>query len=168
MECAAMPGCGSCQGLYTANTMACMTEALGMSLPGCAAIPAVDAAKLRLARESGERIVPLVKTQTLPRRILTAQSFSNAIKVDMALGGSTNTVLHLMAVAQEAGVPITLDTFRDIARTTPHICNMQPGGPYSMEALYHPGGVPAVMNRLAASLDDVMTVSGKTVLAYSP
>ena len=163
LECAAMPGCGSCQGLYTANTMACMTEALGMSLPGCAAIPAVDAAKLRLARESGERIVPLVKAQTLPRRILTAQSFSNAIKVDMALGGSTNTVLHLMAVAQEAGVPINLDTFRDIARTTPHICNMQPGGPYSMEALYHAGGVPAVMNRLAASLDDVMTVSGKTV-----
>ncbi len=167
LECAAMPGCGSCQGLYTANTMACMTEALGMSLPGCAATPAVDAAKLRLARESGERIVPLVKTQTLPRRILTAQSFSNAIKVDMALGGSTNTVLHLMAVAQEAGVPINLDTFRDIARTTPHICDMQPGGPYSMEALYHAGGVPAVMNRLAASLDDVITVSGKTVQAIA-
>jgi len=167
LECAAMPGCGSCQGLYTANTMACMTEALGMSLPGCAATPAVDAAKLRLARESGERIVPLVEAQALPRKILTAQSFSNAIKVDMALGGSTNTVLHLMAVAQEAGVPITLDTFRDIARTTPHICNMQPGGPYSMEALYYAGGVPAVMNRLAASLDDVMTVSGKTVLAIA-
>ena len=163
LECAAMPGCGSCQGLYTANTMACMTEALGMSLPGCAATPAVDAEKLRLARESGERIVPLVRDQILPRNILTAQSFSNAIKVDMALGGSTNTVLHLMAIAQEAGVPITLDTFRDIARTTPHLCNMQPAGPHSMEALYHAGGVPAVMNRLAASLDDVTTVSGKTV-----
>jgi len=163
LECAAMPGCGSCQGLYTANTMACMTEALGMSLPGCAATPAVDAAKLRLARETGERIVPLVRDQILPRQILTPQSFSNAIKVDMALGGSTNTVLHLMAVAQESGVSITLDTFRDIARTTPHLCNMQPAGPYSMEALYYAGGVPSVMNRLAASLDDVITVSGKTV-----
>jgi len=163
LECAAMPGCGSCQGLYTANTMACMTEALGMSLPGCAATPAVDAAKLRLARESGERIVPLVKEQILPRQILTPQSFSNAIKVDMALGGSTNTVLHLMAIAQEAGVPVTLDTFRDIARTTPHLCHMQPAGPHSMEALYYAGGVAAVMNRLSASLDDVITVSGKTV-----
>jgi dihydroxy-acid dehydratase len=163
LECAAMPGCGSCQGLYTANTMACMTEALGMSLPGCAATPAVHAEKLRLARETGERIVPLVKEQVLPRQILTPQSFSNAIKVDMALGGSTNTVLHLMAIAQEAGVPVTLDTFSDIARTTPHLCHMQPAGPHSMEALYYAGGVAAVMNRLAASLDDVMTVSGKTV-----
>ena len=163
LECAAMPGCGSCQGLYTANTMACMTEALGMSLPGCAATPAVHAEKLRLARETGERIVPLVKEQILPRQILTLQSFSNAIKIDMALGGSTNTVLHLMAIAQEAGVPITLDTFRDIARTTPHLCNMQPAGHYSMEALYYAGGVPAVMNRLVASLDDIITVSGKTV-----
>ena len=167
LECAAMPGCGSCQGLYTANTMACMTEALGMSLPGCAATPAVDAAKLRLARESGERILPLVRDQILPRHILSAKSFSNAIRVDMALGGSTNTVLHLMAIAQEAGVPISLDTFRDIARTTPHLCNMQPGGPHSMEALYHAGGVPAVMNRLAASLDDVLTVSGKQVKAIA-
>jgi len=167
LECAAMPGCGSCQGLYTANTMACMTEALGMSLPGCAATPAVDAAKLRLARETGERIVPLVKEQVLPRQILTEQGFSNAIKVDMALGGSTNTVLHLMAIAQEADVPVTLDTFRDIARTTPHLCHMQPAGPHSMETLYYAGGVPAVMHRLAASLDDGMTVSGKTVQAIA-
>jgi dihydroxy-acid dehydratase len=144
-----------------------MTEALGMSLPGCAATPAVHAEKLRLARETGERIVPLVHKQVLPRQILTPQSFSNAIKVDMALGGSTNTVLHLMAIAQEAEVPVTLDTFRDIARTTPHLCHMQPAGPHSMETLFHAGGVPAVMNRLVASLDDVTTVSGKTVQAIA-
>lgn len=161
LECAAMPGCGSCQGLYTANTMACMTEALGMSLPGCAATPAVHAEKLRLARQTGERIVPLVKEQVLPRQILTPESFANAIRVDMALGGSTNTVLHLMAIAQEAEVPVTLDTFRDIARTTPHLCHMQPAGPHSMEALFHAGGVAAVMNRLVKSLDDTITVSGK-------
>ena len=167
LECAAMPGCGSCQGLYTANTMACMTEALGMSLPGCAATPAVHAEKLRLARQTGERIVPLVKEQVLPRKILTPKSFANAIKVDMALGGSTNTVLHLMAIAQEAEVPVTLDTFRDIARTTPHLCHMQPAGPHSMEALFHAGGVPAVMNRLVKSLDDTITVSGKKVKAIA-
>ncbi len=167
LECAAMPGCGSCQGLYTANTMACMTEALGMSLPGCAATPAVHAEKLRLARATGERIMPLIKKQVLPRKILTPQSFANAIRVDMALGGSTNTVLHLMAIAQEAGVPITLDTFRDIARSTPHLCNMQPSGPHAMEALFHAGGIPAVMHRLAASLDDCVTVSGKTSLTIA-
>ncbi|WP_292346203.1 MULTISPECIES: dihydroxy-acid dehydratase [unclassified Methanoregula] len=167
LECAAMPGCGSCQGLYTANTMACMTEALGMSLPGCAATPAVHAEKLRLARATGERIVPLVQEQILPRQILTPQSFANAIRVDMALGGSTNTVLHLMAVAQEAEVPVTLDTFRDIARSTPHLCHMQPAGPHSMEALFHAGGVPAVMNRLVKSLDNTITVSGKKVKAIA-
>src|SRR5512136_2479066 len=121
LERCAMPGCGSCQGLYTANTMACMTEAMGMSLPGCAAIPAVDAAKLRIARETGEAILPLVKKGVTPRKIITKQSLRNAIRVDMALGGSTNTVLHLMALAMEADIPLSLDDFSSLAGEMSHI-----------------------------------------------
>jgi len=164
IECSAMPGCGSCQGLYTANTMACVTEALGLSLPGCAAIPAVDAAKLRLARESGERVVGLVREDIRPRRIVTRKSLTNAIRVDMALGGSTNTVLHLMAVAREAGIPLDLETFNAIGEKTPHICHMMPGGPHSMLALYRAGGIPAVLKRLERYLDDAPTVSGRSIL----
>jgi len=164
IECAAMPGCGSCQGLYTANTMACVTEALGLSLPGCAAIPAVDAAKLRIARESGERVVGLVREDLRPRNILTPGSLSNAIRVDMALGGSTNTVLHLMAIALEAGIPLDLETFSAIGEETPHICHMMPGGPHSMLALYRAGGIPAVLKRLEHLLDDAPTVSGRSIL----
>jgi len=163
LECAAMPGCGSCQGLYTANTMACMTEAMGMSLPGCAAIPAVDSAKLRIARETGERAVALVREGVKPRDIITEKSLKNAIRVDMALGGSTNTVLHLMALAVEAEVPVTLDTFRALADEIPHICYMQPSGPHSMQTLYRAGGIPAVLMRLEKYLDDVPTVAGKSV-----
>ncbi len=167
LECAAMPGCGSCQGLYTANTMACMTEAMGMSLPGCAAIPAVEAAKLRIARESGERVVELVRQNVLPRDIITLASLKNAVRVDMALGGSTNTVLHLMAVACEAEVPLDLATFNAIGETTPHICHMQPAGPHSMLALHRAGGIPAVLGELASFLDDCPTVSGKSVAAIA-
>lgn len=163
LECCAMPGCGSCQGLYTANTMACMTEAMGMSLPGCAAIPAVDAQKLRIARQSGEQVIGLVRKDVRPSSIITESSLCNAIRVDMALGGSTNTVLHLMAVAEEAGVPLDLETFSRIGEETPHLCNMQPAGPYSMLALYRAGGIPAVFSRLAGSLADCPTVSGLTV-----
>jgi dihydroxy-acid dehydratase len=163
LEFCAMPGCGSCQGLYTANTMACMTEAMGMSLPGCAAIPAVDAAKLRIARESGEVVLALVKKGTAPRDIITAKSLMNAIRVDMALGGSTNTVLHLMAVATEAEVPLTLRDFNRIADEIPHICNMLPYGPHSMQALYRAGGIPAVLKRLVKYLDDSPTISGKSI-----
>ncbi len=163
LECAAMPGCGSCQGLYTANTMACMTEAMGMSLPGCAAIPAVDAAKLRITRESGERIMALVKDGVLPRQIVTKESLENAIRVDMALGGSTNTVLHLMAIATEAGVDLSLDSFIRIGEQVPHICHMQPSGPHSMLALHRSGGIPAVLNALSAFLADTPTVSGKRI-----
>jgi len=159
-----MPGCGSCQGLYTANTMACMTEAMGMSLPGCAAIPAVDAAKLRIARETGEAIIPLVKKQVRPRDIITKKSLRNAIRVDMALGGSTNTVLHLMAIAVEANVPLSLDDFNTLAEAVPHICNMQPSGPHSMQTLYRAGGIPAVLKSLEKYLDDSPTVSGKNIL----
>src|SRR5512136_836606 len=121
LERCAMPGCGSCQGLYTANTMACMTEAMGMSLPGCAAIPAVDAAKLRIARETGEAILPLVKKKVKTRDIITKKSLENAMRVDMALGGSTNTVLHLMAIAMEAEIPLSLDDFSNLAGEMSHI-----------------------------------------------
>ena len=164
LERCAMPGCGSCQGLYTANTMACMTEAMGMSLPGCAAIPAVDAGKLRIARETGEAIVPLVKKQIKPRDIITKKSLSNAIRVDMALGGSTNTVLHLMAIAVEAEIPLSLEDFNTLAETVPHICHMQPAGPHSMQTLYRAGGIPAVLKNLEKYLDDGITVSGKNIL----
>jgi len=163
LECAAVPGCGSCQGMYTANTMACMTEALGMSLPGTAATPAVDAGKLRLAREAGERILDLVRENVTPRQIVTLPALRNAIRVDMALGGSTNTVLHLMAIATEADVPLDLDTFNAVADTVPHIAAMLPGGPYSMERLHVSGGIPAVLNRLAPLLEDLPTVSGRSV-----
>jgi dihydroxy-acid dehydratase len=164
LERCAMPGCGSCQGLYTANTMACMTEAMGMSLAGCAAIPAVDAAKLRIARETGEAILPLVKKGIKPRDIITKKSLRNAIRVDMALGGSTNTVLHLMALAMEADIALTLDDFSTLAAEIPHICSMQPSGPHSMQTLYRAGGIPAVLKRLEKHLDESLTVSGKTVL----
>ena len=121
-----------------------MTEAMGMSLPGCAAIPAVDAAKLRIARESGERIIDLVRGNIRPRDIITIDSLTNAIRVDMALGGSTNTVLHLMAIALEAEVPLDIDRFNEIGEITPHICHMQPSGPHSMQTLYRAGGIPGV------------------------
>jgi dihydroxy-acid dehydratase len=160
LECAAMPGCGSCQGLYTANTMACVTESLGMSLAGCATIPAVDAGKLRIARQSGERVVQLVREKVTPRRIITPGSIRNAIRVDMALGGSTNTILHLMALAVEAGIPLDLDTFNAIAAEIPHICDMQPAGPHSMLALHRAGGIPAVLSRLSEALEDAPTVTG--------
>jgi len=164
LECCAMPGCGSCQGLYTANTMACMTEAMGMSLAGCAAIPAVDAGKLRIARETGEAIMPLVKKHVRPRDIITKKSLRNAIRVDMALGGSTNTVLHLMAIAVEADVLLSLDDFNTLADAVPHICHMQPSGPHSMQTLYRAGGIPAVLKRLEKYLEDCPTVSGKNIL----
>lgn len=163
LECAAMPGCGSCQGLYTANTMACMTEALGISLPGCAATPAVDAAKLRTARDSGERIVALVREGVTARQVITNAALRNAIRVDMALGGSTNTLLHLMAVATEAGLTLGLDDFDDISRKIPHICHMQPSGPHSMQALFRAGGVPGVENQLLPYLEEALTVSGMDV-----
>ena len=163
LERCAMPGCGSCQGLYTANTMACMTEAMGMSLPGCAAIPAVDAAKLRIARETGEAILPLVRDNILPRDIITMQSLHNAIRVDMALGGSTNTVLHLMAIAAEADIPLSLNDFNDLGEKIPHLCYMQPSGPHSMQTLFRAGGIPAVLSRLGKYLDDAHTVSGKSI-----
>jgi dihydroxy-acid dehydratase len=143
--------------------MACITEALGMSLPGTAATPAVDAGKLRLARETGERAVGLVREEVTPRKLITLEAMRNAIRVDMALGGSTNTVLHLLAIATEAGVPLSLETFDEVAETVPHLASMQPGGVYSMERLHRAGGIPAVLARLRPLLADLPTVSGLSV-----
>ncbi len=162
-ELEACPGGGSCQGLYTANTMACVTEALGLSLPGCATAICGLAKKKRIAYESGIRVVELVKRGIKPLDIVTEKSFRNAIRIDMALGGSTNAVLHIMAVAKEAGVNITLDDFDRISRNTPHIVSLQPGGEYLMEDLDSAGGIPAVMKRLRDLLEDAPTVSGLSI-----
>jgi dihydroxy-acid dehydratase len=160
LELCACPGAGSCQGMYTANTMACVTEALGMSLPGSATAPAVLAAKRRLAFESGVRIVELIKKNITPRKILTRRAFENAIMVDLSLGGSTNTALHIPAIAYDAGIDLPLEIFDTLGRKTPHITNMIPGGQYYMEDLDEAGGIPAVLKRLKRLLKDNMTVSG--------
>ncbi|HID22885.1 MAG TPA: dihydroxy-acid dehydratase, partial [Planctomycetaceae bacterium] len=154
---------GSCQGLYTANTMACVTEGLGMSLPGCATALAVSAEKERIAYRSGMRIVDLVREEVTSRQILTRRAFENAIMIDMALGGSTNTCLHIPAIAREAGVGLSLEIFDEISRRVPHVANLRPGGEYFMEDLHFAGGIPAVMKRLGTSLRDVLTVSGQKV-----
>jgi dihydroxy-acid dehydratase len=167
LEMCACPGAGSCQGMYTANTMACVTEALGMSLPGCATIPAVMAAKRRIAFSSGERIVELIKSNIRPRMIMNRKAFENAIMADMALGGSTNTTLHIPAIAHEAGVALSLDIFDRISRKTPHITNMIPGGQYYMEDLDAAGGIPAVLKRLLPRLKGNMTVSGMDIRAIA-
>ena len=163
LEMAACPGAGSCQGIYTANTMACVTEAMGMSLPGCATALAVSAKKKRIAFESGYRVVQLVKENITPRRIMTREAFENAIRIDLALGGSTNAVLHLMAIAHEAGVDLDLETFDRLSRQTPHIVNIRPGGEYFMEDLEYAGGIPAVMKVLGDLMHDNPTVSGLTI-----
>lgn len=163
LELCACPSQGACQGLYTANSMACLTETLGMSLPGCATSLAGSAKKERIAYESGVKVVNLVRRNTLPRTIMTSKAFENAIKMDMALGGSTNTVLHLMAIAREAGVDLGLELFDKLARSIPHITSLRPGGEYFMEDLEYAGGIPAVMKRLRQVLNSVQTVSGKTI-----
>ncbi len=160
----AFPGCGSCNGMYTANTMACVAESIGMSLPGCATALAISSEKARIAKKSGERIVSLVKEDVKPLDVLTREAFENAITVDMALGGSTNTVLHLKAIAKEAGLDLPLEAFDEIARKTPHLCDMRPGGPHDLAELDAAGGIPAVMRLLSGKLHlDAVTVSGKTV-----
>lgn len=161
LEMCACPGSGSCQGMYTANTMACVTEALGMSLPGCATSLAVSSKKRRIAFYSGKRIVELVKKKIIPQKILTRKAFENAIKVDMALGGSTNTVLHIPAIAHEANVPLSLELFDEISKQTPHIANMLPGGPHYLEDLEYAGGIPAVLKRLKSGLNNNTTVAGQ-------
>jgi len=164
LEMCACPGAGSCQGMYTANTMACVTEALGMSLEGCATALAVSSKKRRIAFESGRRVVELVKKNITPRKIMNMKAFENAIRVDLALGGSTNTVLHIPAIANDAGIKLPLETFDRLAKTTPHIANMLPGGPNYMEDLEYAGGIPAVLKRLKPKLKDNITVSGKSIM----
>jgi len=163
LEMCACPGAGSCQGMYTANTMACVTEALGMSLPKCATEVAVSANKRRIAFESGRRIVDLVKKNITPRKIMTRDAFGNAITVDLALGGSTNTTLHIPAIAHEAGIDLPIETFDIIGKKTPHIANMIPGGQHYMEDLDRAGGIPAVLKRLRDRLSNTITVSGKGI-----
>ncbi|MFH1245113.1 MAG: dihydroxy-acid dehydratase [Candidatus Omnitrophota bacterium] len=163
LEMEACPGAGSCQGLYTANTMSCLTEAMGMSLSGCATALAVSANKDRLAYLSGERIVALVSQGVLPRTILKREAIENAIVVDMALGGSTNTVLHLMALAHELGIELSLDIFDEISRKIPHIVDLLPSGQYFLEDLDAAGGIPAVLRQLKKHLHNLNTVNGKTI-----
>ncbi|MFC2163299.1 dihydroxy-acid dehydratase, partial [Candidatus Altiarchaeota archaeon] len=163
-ECEACPGPGSCQGMYTANTMACLAEAMGLSLTGCGTAPAGSARKKRIAFKSGERIVGLVKENVTARKILNEKSIHNAIVVDNALGGSTNSVLHLTAIAYEAGCPIKMELFDEVSKKTPHICNMRPGGEHFMEDLDKAGGIPAVLQRLDKSIKGNPTVNGKDVL----
>jgi dihydroxy-acid dehydratase len=163
LEMEACPGPGSCQGLYTANTMACLTETLGMSLPGCATALAVSAKKRRIAQESGERIVQLARKNIKPLNIINKNSLENAITVDMALGGSSNTVLHLMALAHEAGIRLNLKTFDQISKRTPHITNLEPAGPHFMEDLEYAGGIPAVLKRLKSRLHNQLSLSGKKI-----
>jgi dihydroxy-acid dehydratase len=160
----ACPGCGSCQGLYTANTMACVTETMGMSLAGSATALAGFAKKDRIAFESGERIVELVKKNVTARKIITRAAVENGIMIDMALGGSTNTALHIPAIAHEAGIDIDVALFDEIARRTPHITDLRPGGEYFMEDLEYAGGIPGVLKRLAAKLKDNPTVTGPSIV----
>jgi len=158
------PGPGSCAMMGTANSTSCLTEILGMSLPGCGTAHAVDSKKLRIARESGEQILRLLAEDLRPSKIVTAASLANAITAGMALGGSTNVVLHLLALASELNIPLSLETFDQISRRTPFICNIKPSGKYPMVGLEEAGGVPAVLTELLDLLDlDVLTVTGKTL-----
>ena len=144
----ACPTCGSCSGMYTANTMNCLTEALGMGLPGNGTVPAVFSERLRLAKKAGMQIMEVLKQDLRPKDIMTKEAFENAVAVDMALGGSSNTALHLPAIAHEAGVKLTLDDFNEIAKNTPQLCKLSPSGEYFIEDLYRAGGVTGVMRRM--------------------
>ncbi len=160
----ACPGCGSCAGMFTANTMNCLTEAMGMALPGNGTVPAVDARRRRLAYEAGQKVMALLDRNVCPRDIINRASVENAFAVDMALGGSTNSVLHLMAVAHEAGIDFPLSLVNEISKKTPCLCKLRPAGDYHIEDLDRAGGIPAVMKELKKYLNtNLNTVSGKTV-----
>ena len=164
------PGCGSCSGMFTANTMNCLSEAIGLALPGNGTIPATSAARIRLAKEAGEQIMVLVEKNICPRDIVTEKSVHNAVALDMALGGSTNTVLHLPAVFSEANLPLTLDIFDKVSRITPNLCKLSPAGKHHIvEDLHRAGGVPAVMSELLKNnliFGGELTVTGKSVQQY--
>ncbi len=160
----ACPGCGSCSGMFTANTMNCATEALGMGLPGNGTIPAIEARRRQLAKEAGQQVMELPANNIRPQDIVTKASIHNAFTVDMALGGSTNSVLHLMAIAHEAGVDFSLPMVNEISECTPHLSRLRPAGDYHLEDLDRAGGVSAVMKELEGLLNlELKTVSGKSV-----
>lgn len=164
LERVACPGCGSCAGMFTANTMNCLTEALGMSLPGSGTIPAVDARRIGLAREAGRQIMELLDRGICPCDIITQEAVENAFIVDMALGGSTNSVLHIMAIAYEAGIEFTLPEINKISEKTPHLSRLSPAGDYHIEDLDLAGGIPAVMKEVKSILNmGVKRVSGKSL-----
>jgi len=166
IENTACPTCGSCAGMFTANSMNCLTEAIGMGLPGNGTIPAVMAARIRLAKEAGMKIMMLLKRRITPKKIMTKKAFANAMAVDMALGCSTNTVLHLIAIAQEAGIKIDLDSFNRVSEKTPHLCRLSPAGQHHVEDLDRAGGVSAVMKEISRKRlihTDCLTVTGRTV-----
>ncbi len=166
VEGCACPGVGSCAGMFTANSMNCLSEVLGLALPFNGTIPAVYAERLRLAKQAGMQVMELVKKDIRPSKILTRKAFENAVTVDMAFGGSTNTSLHLPAIAREAGLNLSLKTFDEISEKTPHLCNMSPGGPHHIQDLHHAGGIPALMMELSRRgliHKDPITVTGKTV-----
>ncbi len=165
LEACACPGAGSCAGMFTANSMNCLSEALGIALPGNGTIPAVYAERIRLAKVAGQKIIEIVKKDIKPRDIMTIEAFKNAITVDMAFGGSSNTALHLPAIAHEGGIRLPLALFDDISEKVPHICNMSPAGPHHLEDLHGAGGVYGIMKELSKKrlIDKkCSTVDGRT------
>ena len=165
-ECNSCPGCGSCAGMYTANSMNCLSEAIGMALPGNGTTPAVSAARIHLAKHAGMKIMELIEKDIKPRDILTPAAFRNALTCEMAIGCSTNSVLHLLAIANEAGVPLQLETLNELSGKVPNICHLAPAGPHHIEQLYMAGGVPAIMKELTKGgfLDlSLITCTGRTV-----
>jgi dihydroxy-acid dehydratase len=164
LESCACPGAGTCAGMFSANTLACGVEALGLSLPGCATTHALDPKKTEIAQQTGRQIMELVIKNITARDIMTLKAFKNWIRVSLAVAGSTNDVLEILAISKECGLNIPLSLFDDLSNTTPHICNMRPGGAYTLLDLDKAGGVPAIMKRLASLLDlNSITVTGKTV-----
>jgi len=164
LEEVACPGCGSCSGMFTANTMNCVTEAMGMGLVGNGTIPAIDARRIQLAKKAGRQVMELLANDIRPRDIVNKDSICNALTVDMTLGGSTNSILHLMAIAREAGVDFPLSVVNEISQRTPHLCKLSPAGDNHLEDLDRAGGIAAVMKELKGLLNlEAKTVSGKSV-----
>ena len=164
LEEAACPTCGSCAGMFTANTMNCATEALGLALPGNGTIPAVDAGRIRLAKQAGAQIMKLLEMDLRPRQIITRKGIWNALAVDTALGGSTNSILHFLAIAHEADVDFPLSLVNDISAKTPQLCRLSPAGPHHLQDLERAGGIQAVMKEIQSVLNmEVPSVTGRTV-----